>query len=41
MLTDVTHLTVIVEDTDEALEWYTETFGFETRSDEEFAPGIR
>ena len=41
MLTDVTHVTVLVEDVDEAKEWYTETFGFEERSDEEFGPGIR
>lgn len=41
MLTDVTHVTVLVEDTDEALDWYTESFGFEKRADEEFAPGMR
>jgi catechol 2,3-dioxygenase-like lactoylglutathione lyase family enzyme len=41
MLTDVTHVTVLVEDADEALEWYTEKLGFETRADEEFAPGAR
>lgn len=41
MLTDVTHVTVLVEDLDEALEWYTEVFGFENRADEEFAPGAR
>lgn len=41
MFTEITHLTVLVEDTDEALAWYTETFGFEQRSDEEFAPGMR
>lgn len=41
MLTDLTHVTVIVEDADEALEWYTETFGFEVRADEEFDPGVR
>ena len=41
MITDVTHVTVIVEDVDEAKEWYTERFGFEARSDEEFGPGVR
>lgn len=41
MLTDVTHVTVLVEDADEALEWYTDAFDFETRADEEFAPGMR
>ena len=41
MLTDVTHVTVLVADADEALEWYTDTFGLETRADEAFAPGMR
>lgn len=41
MYTDVTHVTVLVEDTDEALQWYTGTFGFEPRTDEEFATGMR
>ncbi|WP_227374603.1 VOC family protein [Haladaptatus halobius] len=41
MITELTHATVLVEDTDEALSWYTEKMGFETRSDEEFAPGMR
>lgn len=41
MLTDVTHVTTLVDDVDEALEWYTERFGFETRSDETFGPGMR
>lgn len=41
MLTDVTHVTVLVENVDEAKEWYTGTFGFEERADEEFAPGMR
>lgn len=41
MFNAVTHVTVLVEDTDEALDWYTSTLGFEQRSDEEFAPGMR
>jgi catechol 2,3-dioxygenase-like lactoylglutathione lyase family enzyme len=41
IITELTHATVLVEDTDEALSWYTEKMGFETRSDEEFAPGMR
>ncbi|WP_336359925.1 VOC family protein [Haladaptatus sp. ZSTT2] len=41
MLTDVTHATVLVADVDEALEFYTEKFGFEKRANEEFAPGMR
>lgn len=41
MISDVTHATMLVSDTDEAVEWYTETFGFELRNDEEFAPGMR
>ncbi|WP_227353528.1 VOC family protein [Haladaptatus salinisoli] len=41
MITKLTYATVLVEDTDEALSWYTEKLGFEKRSDEEFAPGMR
>lgn len=41
MITEVTHATVLVEDTDEAIEWYTDVLGFELRTDEEFAPGVR
>lgn len=41
MISDVTHATVLVEETDEAMEWYTETLGFELRADEEFTPGMR
>lgn len=41
MITEVTHATVIVADTDEAIEWYTDAFGFDLRSDEEFVPGVR
>lgn len=41
MLTDLTHVTVLVEDADEALAWYTEKLGFELHDDEEFAPGMR
>lgn len=41
MISRVTHVTVLVADIDEAIEWYTSTFGFELRNDEEFAPGMR
>lgn len=41
MISEITHTTVLVEDTDEALEWYTTNFGFEVRTDEEFAPDMR
>lgn len=33
MLTGITHITVLVEDQDEALAYYTETLGFEKRDD--------
>ena len=38
--TDVTHVTVLVEDADEAKAWYTGTFCSEERSGEEFVPGV-
>ena len=41
MLTDVTHVTVLVDDTDEALDWYTGPMGMETRADEPMAEGGR
>lgn len=41
MISDVTHVTVLVEDTNEAIEWYTNVLGLELRSDEAFAPGVR
>lgn len=41
LITEVTHATVLVEDTDEAIEWYTDVLGFELRTDEEIAPGVR
>lgn len=37
-ITGLTHVTVIVDDQEEALEFYTETLGFAVRSDEEM-PG--
>lgn len=40
-ITDFTHATVLVEDVNEAIEWYTETLDFELRSDEEFQPEKR
>lgn len=41
MFTEVTHVTVLVENVEEALAWYSETMGLEVRADEEFAPGMR
>jgi predicted enzyme related to lactoylglutathione lyase len=41
MRADVTHVTVLVTDTDEAIEWYTDSFGFELRADDTVAPGMR
>ncbi|WP_439025896.1 VOC family protein [Haloarchaeobius sp. DT45] len=38
-LTDVSHTTVLVHDQQEALEFYTEVLGFETRDDQE-VPGM-
>lgn len=32
----ISHVTLVVPDQAEALEWYTETFGFEVRADEPF-----
>lgn len=36
MLTDITHVTILVEDQDEALEFYTETLGLVVRDDDQF-----
>jgi len=41
MLTAVTHGTVLVEDTEDALEWYTKSVGMGPRADDEFGPGMR
>ncbi len=41
VITGVTHVTVLVGDVDEAIEWYTDALGLELRADEEFAPGAR
>ncbi|WP_410766830.1 VOC family protein [Haloferax sp. DFSO60] len=41
MISDLTHTTVLVENVDDAIEWYTDKLGFELRDDEEFAPGMR
>lgn len=35
----VTHVTVLVADADEALDWYTRNLGFEKRVDESFEDG--
>ena len=41
MITQLSRVSVIVRDQDEALKWYTEKLGLEKREDEEFAPGAR
>lgn len=41
MFTELTHSTVLVPDTDEAIAHYTEDFDFELRADDEFTPGMR
>lgn len=41
MIQALTHVTVLVEDVDEARKWYRSKLGFEVRSDDEFAPGMR
>lgn len=41
MIGAISHVTVLVEDTDEALEWYTSKLEFECCSNDEFAPGMR
>lgn len=40
-LNDLTYVTVLVEDQDEALAFYTETLGFEVREDDEMPGGGR
>jgi catechol 2,3-dioxygenase-like lactoylglutathione lyase family enzyme len=40
-ITRLTHVTVLVDDQDEALAWYTEKLGFEKRADEQFGGGTR
>lgn len=39
MLTGITHVTLLVEDQDEALAYYTDTLGFEKRDDVPMAEG--
>ena len=41
MIDQLRIVTIVVEDQAEAHAFYTETLGFETRSDETFGPGIR
>ena len=36
MITKVTHMTLLVQDQDEALDWYTEKLGFEIKADVPF-----
>lgn len=39
MITQVTHVSLLVKDQEEALSWYTEKLGFEKRSDDPFPEG--
>lgn len=39
MITKVTHVSLLVRDQEEALEWYTEKLGFEKRADDPFPEG--
>lgn len=41
MITGITHTTILVDDVDEAIAWYTNKLGFELRNDEEYAPDQR
>ena len=41
MITQLSRVSVIVRDQDEALQWYTEKLRLEKREDQEFAPGMR
>ena len=41
MFTDLTHVTILVDDQDEALDYYTNTLGFEPRDDSTFGEGTR
>ncbi|MBI1742150.1 VOC family protein [Candidatus Acetothermia bacterium] len=41
MITQLSHVTVLVKDQDEALRFYTEKLGFEKKEDEAFGPGAR
>lgn len=38
MITQLSHVTVLVKDQDEALRFYTEKLGFEKKEDEAFGP---
>ncbi|EJN57207.1 VOC family protein [Halogranum rubrum] len=41
MFTDLTHVTILVDDQDEALDYYTNTLGFGTHDDAAFGDGMR
>lgn len=41
MITSLSVVTIVVDDVDEALAFYTNLLGFEVRADEEFGPGVR
>lgn len=41
MISSLSVVTIVVEDQDEAIEFYVDQLGFDLRSDEEFGPGTR
>lgn len=41
MIRKVSHITILVQDQDQALDFYTEKLGFETRQDEQLKNGLR
>jgi predicted enzyme related to lactoylglutathione lyase len=41
MIEKLTHVTIVVDDYDKALAWYTEKLGFVVRENAEYGPGYR
>jgi predicted enzyme related to lactoylglutathione lyase len=41
MIEKLTHVTIVVDDYDKALTWYTEKLGFVVRDNAEYGPGYR
>ena len=41
MINRLTHVSLIVDDYDEAVEWYTKTLGLELRGDHAYGEGYR
>jgi len=41
MLTNLTHICIVVRNYDEAIRWYQEKLGFELKSDDSYAEGLR